>query len=445
MNSIDAEHRRGPIRWRRFRRFVGTRRIEVPARSDVDGSRTSDRRRIALGVLLGISFLVVVRLAAPLWVGIVFGLLMAFTMQPLHMRLESHLKGRHKLAALLTALGTAGLSLLLVAATTYGLTSELSDAVVALQKRFSGEPLSAIVGERGHRLIGRFGLSEAELLQRIQAELGRAVGYVTQAAGLVLQATTTAVLALLIGCITMYYALVDWAAISKRLEKVLPLDPRHTRALVLEFRDVGRSALLGLLATALVQAVLATIGYAIFGLPRAISWGILTGVASFVPVVATALIWVPVSIYFFMQGSIASGVLLAAWGLFLITGFGEYVLRPRLVGGRGKSQPLLMLVAALGGIQVFGLPGIVVGPVLMSLFLAILRIYEREVDLVQAGAPERLSAPTPLASLPEPRASEARAAASPLARAAAVGEVQTPLSATRETPVRSSVTSSPLK
>ena len=68
--------------------------------------------------------------------------------------------------------------------------------------------------------------------------------------------------------------------------------------------------------------------------------------------------------------------------MILITGFGEYVLRPRLVGGgKGKGQPLLMLVAALGGIQLFGLPGIVVGPVLMSLFLAILRIYEREMEL----------------------------------------------------------------
>jgi predicted PurR-regulated permease PerM len=439
----DLENHRAPLRWRRFRSLVAARRLEAPSRIGLEGSRATDRRRFALGVLLVISFLVVVRLAAPLWVGIVFGLLMAFTMQPLHMRLQAHLGGRHKLAALLTALGTVGVSLLFMAALTYGLTRELSEAVIALQRRFSGVPLSAIVGERGHHLIERFGLSEADLLQRIQAELGRATGYVTQAAALVLEMTTTALLALLIGCITMYYALGDWTAISTRLEKVMPLDPRHTRALVLEFREVGRSALLGLLATALVQAVLATIGYAIFGLPRAVAWGILTGVASFIPVVATATVWVPASIYFFLEGSIASGILLLAWGLFLITGFGEYVLRPRLVGGRGQGQPLLMLVAALGGIQLFGLPGIVAGPVLMSLFLAILRIYEREVDLFQAGAPERISLPTPVEPTPELRSSDSRTAASPPARAAG-SDVQAPPSAPRE-PMRSSVTRSPLK
>ncbi|HMI86253.1 MAG TPA: AI-2E family transporter [Polyangiaceae bacterium] len=433
------------MRWRRLRTSVQPQIVAVQPRFDPETSRTTDRRRIALAVLLLLSFLAVVRLAAPVWVGIVFGLLMAFTMQPLHIQLESRLHGRHKLAALLTAFGTAILSLLFMAGIFYGLTSELTDAVIGLQQRFNGVPLSDIIGERGHRLIARFGISEADLLQRIQLELGRATGYVSQAAGIVLETTTTALLGVLIGCITMYYALVEWTAISTRLEKVMPLDPRHTRALVLEFREVGRSALLGLLATAAVQAVLAAVAYAVLGLPRAFVWGILTGVASFIPVAATATIWIPVSIYFFLQGSVVSGVLMLVLGVFLITGFGEYVLRPRLVGGgKGKGQPLLMLVAALGGIQLFGLPGIVAGPVMMSLFLAILRIYEREIDLYQAGAPERLSAPAPPLPPPmEPRSSESRTAVSTLPRAPGDG-AQAPLPA-REAPVRSSVTSGPLK
>jgi len=400
---------RRAARWRHLRRSVPTPRVEDTTCGDEpEMSRTTERRRIALGVLLLLSFLAVVRLAAPVWVGIVFGLLMAFTMQPLHIRLESRLGGRHKLAAGLTALGTALLSLLFLAGVFYGLTTELTDLVAALQQRFNGVPVSSIVGERGHRLIERFGLSEAELVRRIQAEIGRATVYVTAAAGLVLSATTSALIGLLIGSITMYYALVEWAAISTRLERVMPLDPRHTRALMLEFREVGRSALLGLLATAAVQAVLAAMAYAAFGLSNALSWGMLTGLASFIPVLATATVWVPVSIYFFFQGWVASGILMLVYGVFLITGFGEYWLRPRLVGGRGKGQPLLMLVAALGGISLFGLPGIVAGPIMMSLFLAILRIYEREVDLVRAGAPERLSAPAPLPSTMEADAGQSR-------------------------------------
>jgi predicted PurR-regulated permease PerM len=214
---------------------------------------------------------------------------------------------------------------------------------------------------------------------------------------------------------------------------------------MLEFREVGRSALVGLLATAAVQAVLAVIAYAVLGLPRALVWGVLTGLASFIPVIATATIWVPVSIHFFLQESIVSGIVMLVYGVFLITGFGEYWLRPRLVGGGpGKGQPLLMLVAALGGIQLFGLPGIVAGPVMMSLFLAILRIYEREVDLYQSGAPERLSVPTPAPSTMEPLPSEPRAAVPTLPGSPGDG-LQPPLSITREPSARTSVTIGPLK
>ena len=178
----------------------------------------------------------------------------------------------------------------------------------------------------------------------------------------------------------MYYVLIEWPSIPVRLERILPLDPHHTRALVLEFRDVGRSALIGTMTTALIQGVLGTAGYAIGGLPHAALWGLLTAVASFLPVVGTAVIWAPVSLHYLATGHFGLAAFEAAWGLFLVVGIGEYVVRPWLVGQRGKGQPLLMLVAALGGIQVFGLAGIVVGPVLMSLFLAILRIYERETD-----------------------------------------------------------------
>ncbi len=139
------------------------------------------------------------------------------------------------------------------------------------------------------------------------------------------------------------------------------------------------------MATALIQGVLGTIGYAIGGVPHAMLWGLLTAVASFLPVVGTAVIWAPIALHDAAMGHFGYALLEGAWGLILIVGFGEYVVRPWLVGQRGKAQPLLMLVAAIGGIQVFGLAGIVVGPVLMSLFLAILRIYERETDPIGAS------------------------------------------------------------
>ena len=341
--------------------------------------RTRRRRQLALGVLLLLSLLTVARLVAPVWVGIVFGLLMAFTTQPFYRTLSIRLGRRFKLAAFLTTMLTGGILVFAGAVSVYVITQELLVIIPVLQSKLDFGTLTSIIGERTLRIIHNAGMNDAQFIQRIQQELGRATAYVTEAAGLVLQTTTTAVVGLVIGCITMYYVLVEWPSIPVRLERVLPLDPRHTRALVLEFRDIGRSAILGTMCTAVFQGVLAALGYAISGLPHAVTWGLFTAVASFFPVVGTALVWIPVTVYYLTQGQIALAVLNAAWGLFLVVGIGDYILRPRLVGRRGKGQPLLMLVAALGGIQMFGLGGIVVGPVLMSLFLAILTIYEREV------------------------------------------------------------------
>jgi predicted PurR-regulated permease PerM len=377
---IEERRHRSPRR-RISRRLLVRQDSELPQVFDSPAApRTVERRRLALGVLLALSFLAVARLAEPVWIGIVFGALMAFTTQPLYRQLCIRLGQRRSWAALLTTLATGAACVICGALALYLLTRELLGVVAVLQAKLESGSLRAVIGEPGLRLAKRLGTDEAELTRRIHGELGKATQYIANAAGVLVETTKTAVLGLVIGCITMYYVLIEWPSIPVRLERVLPLDPRHTRALVLEFRDVGRSALIGTMVTALFQGVLATVGYALCGLPHAFMWGLLTALASFLPVVGTAVIWVPVSLYFITTGQIAFAVVEASWGLFLVVGIGEYVVRPRLVGQSGKGQPLLMLVAALGGIQVFGLAGIVVGPVLMSLFLAILRIYEREME-----------------------------------------------------------------
>jgi predicted PurR-regulated permease PerM len=371
--------RRVPARVRRSRRIVVRHDSELPYLPDHPvAPKTIERRRTALGVLLAVSFVAVARLAEPVWVGIVFGALMAFTTQPIYRKLCTRFGHRRRSAALAVTLVTGGLCVLGGASALYVLTRELYGVIGAVQQKLETGSLRGVVGEHGIQWAERFGMNEIDLSHRVQSELSRATTYLAAAAGFLVETTKTAVLGLVIGCITMYCVLVEWPSIPVRLERVLPLDPRHTRALVLEFRDVGRSALIGTMATALMQGAVATIGYALAGLSHPVLWGLLTAVASFIPVVGTAVIWAPVSLHYLAAGDFALAALETSWGLLLVVGVGEYVIRPWLVGRRGKGPPLLMLVAAIGGIQVFGLAGIVVGPVLMSLFLAILRIYERE-------------------------------------------------------------------
>jgi predicted PurR-regulated permease PerM len=339
-------------------------------------------RRVALGILLLLSSLAVARIAAPLWVGIAFGTMVAFVAQPGYRRLAYRLGNRRSLAAAMMTTLAGVITLLSGAAATYVLTRELFVLIARLQGRARAGSLEWILGETGMGLLAKLGIDRVQAGAWFSRQLEQLAGYAAQAAGVLLQTTTSALLGLVIGLMTMYYVLLEWRRIPVHLERVLPLDPRHTRALVLEFRDVGRAAMVGTIATALLQGILGWIGYGLVQLPQAFIWGLITGIASFLPVAGTMLVWTPIGIWLIAEGRLLAGVFVLLWGFFMVVGMVDYVVRPRMVRGHGSTNPLLMLIALLGGLDVFGLAGLLVGPILMSLFLAIMRIYEREVSSI---------------------------------------------------------------
>lgn len=353
---------------------------ELPAISRASGAapETARGRRRALGILLIVSFVLVARIAAPLWVGIAFGTMAAFVVQPTYRRLVARMGDRRSLAAVLMTVLTGIATMVGGAFAIYFLTTELFTIIAKFQGQSATEWLldDAVV-----KLAARLGIERADLNARVGSELGKLAGYAAQAAAVLLQTTTSAFLELVIGLLTMYYVLLEWPRIPVHIERVMPLDPRHTRMLVLEFRDVGRAAMIGTLATALIQGLLAWIGYMIVKLPQAFLWGMVTAFASFLPVLGTFLVWLPVGLWLMATGRVLGGAFVLVWGFFVVVGVVDYFIRPRMVRGHGSTNQLLMLVALLGGIEVFGLAGLIVGPIIISLFLAILRIYEREIGV----------------------------------------------------------------
>ncbi len=336
-------------------------------------------RRLALRVLVLVSFLAAAYVASPLWVGIAFGTVMAFATQRPYRALSARIGGRrgsHVMAAglltLVTGLCCLGAGLMAI----YVISGELVTTVAYLQAHGNAASLSEIIGPRGARLVVKLGVDPTAAVLMIHRELDGAMSSATTAAGSILATTSTAVLELILSLITMYYVLIDWPRIATRLERVLPLDPRHTRSLILEMREVGRSAFIGTIATALIQGALAAAGYTVLGIPRAATWGLLTALCSLIPVIGTAVVWAPAAGYLAMTGNPGSALLLVAWCVLVVTSLADYVIRPRIVGAGGHGHPLLMLIAILGGIEVFGIAGLVVGPIIVSLFVAALRIYE---------------------------------------------------------------------
>jgi predicted PurR-regulated permease PerM len=378
--------------------------LPAPQSSKVVPPETRRERKIALGVVLVLSLLLAAWIASPLWVGLMLGMVMAFTAQPLYRRLATprgHEKPRDEtrrkyVAASLVTLLSAFVATVVGAVSLYILARELLVIGTLLQQRLaSGTPLDAL-GPRALRLLDQLHIDRGRAATWLNDLLGQAQGKAVWAATAVLQTTTGSMLGLLIALITELYVLVEWPRLALRLETILPLDPRHTRALVIEFRDVSRSALVGTVATAVIQGMLAAVGYAIAGVPTPVTWGLLTAISSLLPVVGTFLVWVPIAGYEVWNGHIGAGVFIMIWGFLVVSIATDYVIRPRLVGKKGHGHPLLMIVSLIGGIEVMGLAGLIVAPILMSLFIAVLKIYEREET-----TPERNG--TLLRSLKDPR------------------------------------------
>ncbi len=329
---------------------------------------------LGLSVLALLAGIGAAYIAHPLWMGLAIGTVMAFTSEPLYRWLSRVLAPRRALAAVLTTV-TGGLaSLAVIGVVTYVAVSEVVDLVVRLRVPSANE----ILGQRGMRLLERAHLSPDALVERLNAGL---VSFSERAAGgvaSILSTTTSLMLTVVIAFFTMYYMLLEWPALVRRLQRLLPLDPRHTRALANEFRNVGRSAFVGTMGTALVQGGFAAVGFAVAGVSQPLLWGTITMLASFLPVIGTAAVWVPVSIVTLAMGRSGAAVFVFVWGLLVVTAVADYVVRPRLVGSHTQVHPLPLLISLLGGVEMLGLMGVLVGPIFMALCLAVLRIYEGE-------------------------------------------------------------------
>lgn len=358
------------------------------------GEPTRREQRVALAILLALTFLVVAWMAAPLLVGLALGTVMGFTAQPLNARLAQRMRQKRAIAAGVTTLLSGLVVLGTGAAAVWVIARELVAAVALAQERVAA---GIAVGPRMARVLTALGLNRDLILARLQGEFGRLGNLAAQAAGVVVQASAGALLTVVIAMWTMYYVLLDWPRIARHLERLLPLDPIHTRALVAEFRDVGRRAFVGTVASAIVQGIFAGIGFAIFGVPQPVTGGAILAMMSFIPVVGTLMVWIPAAVWLLSADHLMRALFLTAYCLVVVMAANDYVIRPRLVGSGEGAHPLLTLVALLGGISVFGVAGVIVGPVVMSLFVASAHIYERERERDSACSElqESLPRPTP--------------------------------------------------
>jgi predicted PurR-regulated permease PerM len=332
--------------------------------------------RSALGWFAVAAVVAICWLALPFATGILLGTLMAFTLEPAYTAIVRWTR-RPAAASVITI---AGATLLILGALSAFVTQFVT-RTVALANTLRAQlhehgPLSVWL-DTGTSWLGRFGISTASVTEQVEAGAGEIASRSAAIAASLATGAFSMLLGLFFAMLTMHLVLRHWSKISSSIILISPLDPDHSRELLAEFRRVGRMTVSGTILTGLAQGILATVGFWVTGVPRPIFFGIATALASLIPAVGTLLLWIPAGLYLFANGHPASAVVELVWGALVVVGASDYLIRPRLVGD--EAMPALQVFVALfGGLEVMGLPGLIVGPVVMALAVATLRLYSGE-------------------------------------------------------------------
>ncbi len=175
--------------------------------------------------------------------------------------------------------------------------------------------------------------------------------------------------------IALYYFLAERGKIYREALALSPFKDKLDAKIVDRIVRTVRGVVFGALVIAVVQGIIASIGMTIFGVPGALLWGSLVVIASQVPLLGVGLIMVPAVAYLFLTGSTGAAVGLAIWAV-VVVGLVDNFLSPRIIGGRTNMHSLLVLIAILGGLQLFGPIGFIVGPTILAALLVAVELYK---------------------------------------------------------------------
>jgi predicted PurR-regulated permease PerM len=227
------------------------------------------------------------------------------------------------------------------------------------------------------RMAGHAGISHERLKAEIATrahELGSwAVGMAGWAARGVAQQTVTAVLIFFI----LFFLLRDRHKFRAAVSHLLPLPPGRFEELAAIVHNSIVNNIYGMFAVGATQGILTALGFWVTGLPAPLLWGVVAMIFSFVPLVGPILVWLPGALVLALYADWGKAILLFLWGAVLVSG-ADYLIRPRFAGVGEDVNRLLVLLAFFGGVKAFGIIGIFVGPVMLSLIIALLRILREE-------------------------------------------------------------------
>ncbi len=346
--------------------------------------------RVAVVLLLVVVSAVFVRMIWNLLLAITVAAVVAGLAFPLYDRLLRAVRGRKAAASALTVI-------IVIFSVVIPLLVLID--VVAAQAIDVGQSLAPTVNQLIHQMAeAESPLESLPFWDRIEPysdEIVTRLGEVAQAVGSFVVGGLSAAaqgairffFSLFIMLYALFYLLMNGRETLDSAMGLIPIRPTDKKTLVATFVTVSRATIKGTLVIGIIQGGLAGAAFAVAGIPSAVFWGTVMAVLSVVPGIGTALVWLPAVLFLFASGHVGPAVALLLW-CALVVGSADNVLRPLLVGRDTEMPNLLVMVSTFGGLTMFGAVGLVLGPVVAALFLAVVRIYADTFSGDSMPAPE---------------------------------------------------------
>ncbi len=350
-------------------------------------------RKLEDATLLLLVVLVSLAFAWILWPfseAILWAAVLATVFAPLNRRLVGALGQRRNLAALATVLIILTMVILPLTLTAASLVQEATGLYQRIQSgelnfgTFFHEFLNALPAWATD-LLNRFGLTNLSAIhERLATALLQASKYLASQAFDIGRGTANVVINLFLALYLLFFFLRDGGSLSRHIGNAIPLRTEQKRALLTKFTVVTRAMFKGSLLVAAVQGALGGLIFWLLDIHAPVLWAVVMGFLSLLPAVGAALVWLPVAVYFLATGALWQGVVLIAYGA-LVIGLVDNLLRPFLVGKDTEMPDYVVLISTLGGIAIFGLDGIVIGPVIASMFIATWDIFSASRQETESG------------------------------------------------------------
>jgi predicted PurR-regulated permease PerM len=323
------------------------------------------------------------RLVEPYLIPIFMAVVLVVVAGPLYSLVLKWVGGRRALASGLTCLTLSILIALPFFLLVGVITSQALDLYNTVSHLLSGDQLEKIFQAGLGRLTPymdqlekTLGFDQSDLLKQA-GELVRQVSNLLYAnlASLV-KGLTSAVLGFALLLFVSFYLFMDGDQMADRAFSLSPLPAQLNQRMRDDILASLRSTLKGTVVLSMIQGLAAGLGFWVFGVPNALFWGTVMVFSSVVPLIGTALVWLPAGIYLLVLGETGQGLGVMVW-CEIAALICDNLLRPRLLGGKGDVHPLLTFFSVLGGLSLFGMVGLILGPLLLAITLSLLDVYQR--------------------------------------------------------------------